>query len=119
MAGTIDLADSDLDFLGAHDQVVTLTYTVQVDDGNGGTKTQDVTVTVHGTEDKPTIAATSNSFSELAGTNNPNTDSVGGTISFTDVDASDRPTVSAPFDHYSYIAADGTTALTLTADPTD
>ncbi len=114
-----DIADSDLDFLGAHDQVV-LTFTVKVDDGNGGTASQDVTVTVHGSEDKPTIAATSNSFSELAGTNNPNTDSVGGTISFTDVDASDRPTVSAPFDHYSYIAADGTTALTLTpAQQTD
>ena len=31
-----DIADSALDFLGAHDQV-TLTYTVQVDDGNGRT----------------------------------------------------------------------------------
>ena len=37
--------------------MVTLTYTVQVDDGNGGIKTQDVVVTVHGTEDAPVLAA--------------------------------------------------------------
>ena len=51
-----DLADSAIDFLGAND-VVTLTYTVQVDDGNGGIKTQDVTITVHGTEDAPVITS--------------------------------------------------------------
>ena len=33
-----DINDSALDFLGAND-VVKLTYTVQVDDGNGGIKT--------------------------------------------------------------------------------
>ena len=43
------------------------------------------------------------------------TDTVGGTVSFTDVDLSDRPTVTAPFASYSYLAADHVTALTLTA----
>ncbi len=109
-----DLADSAIDFLGAHD-VVTLTYTVQVDDGNGGIKNQDVTVTVHGTEDKPVISASSNAFSELPGTNNPDTDAVSGAIGFSDVDLSDRPTVTAPFSSYSYLAADGITTLTLSA----
>ena len=42
--------------LGAND-VATLTYTVQVDDGNGGIKSQDVAITVHGTEDKPVITS--------------------------------------------------------------
>ncbi len=111
-----DIADSALDFLGTNDQV-TLTYTVQTDDGHGGIASQDVTITVHGTEDKPVVSAPSNPFAELPGTNNPNTDTIGGAVNFADVDASDRPTVAAqaPFDHYSYLAADGTTVLTLTA----
>ena len=48
-------------------------------------------------------------------TNIATTDTVGGTVSFTDVDLSDRPTVTAPFASYSYLAADHVTALTLTA----
>ena len=32
---------------------MTLTFTVQVDDGNDGIKTQDVTITLHGAEDAP------------------------------------------------------------------
>ena len=109
-----NIADSALDFLGAHDQV-TLTYTVQTSDGNGGIASQDVTITVHGTEDTPVISAASNAFFELPGTNNPDTDSVSGAIGFNDVDLSDRPTVTAPFSFYSYLAANGTTALTLTS----
>ena len=57
IAWQYSINDSALDFLGAHD-VVQLTYTVQVDDGNGGIKTQDVTITVHGTEDAPVITST-------------------------------------------------------------
>ncbi len=93
---------------------MTLTYTVQVDDGNGGIKSQDVAITVHGTEDKPVMSASSNAFSELPGTNNAATDAVSGAIGFSDVDLSDRPTVTAPFSSYTYLAANGTTALTLT-----
>ena len=110
-----NIDDSALDFLGAKD-VVTLTYTVQVNDDNGGTTTQNVVITITGTNDAPVItSATSNAFSELPGTNNATTDTVSGTISFTDVDLTDRPTVTAPFASYSYTAADGHTALTLTA----
>ncbi len=97
-------------------ETVTLTYTVQVDDHHGGVVSQPVTITITGTNDTPVItSATSNAFSELPGTNNAATDTVSGTISFTDVDLSDRPTVTAPFASYNYIAADGHTALTLTA----
>ena len=34
-----------------------LTYTVQVDDGNGGVVTQPVTITVTGTNDTPVITS--------------------------------------------------------------
>jgi VCBS repeat-containing protein len=108
-----DISDGALDFLGATDQVV-LTFTVQVNDGHGGTASQDVTITVHGTEDVPVVTTTSNSFAELPGTNNPNTDSVSGMISFNDVDLSDRPTVTTAFSGYTYFGADGITALALT-----
>ncbi len=108
-----DISDGALDFLGTNDQL-TLTFTVQVDDGHGGLASQNVVITVHGTEDVPVVTTTNNSFAELPGTNNPNTDSVSGTISFNDVDLSDRPTVTTAFSGYTYFAADGITALALT-----
>ena len=93
-------------------QAVHETYTVTLDDQHGGVIAQDVTVTITGTNDAPVItAATSNAL--VSG--NATTDTVGGTVSFTDVDLSDRPTVTAPFASYSYLAADHVTALTLTA----
>ena len=108
---TYNVADSALDFL-AQGQTLTLTYTATVNDHSGGIVTQPITVTITGTNDAPVItAATSNAF--VSG--NATTDTVGGTISFTDVDLSDRPTVTAPFASYSYLAADHVTALTLTA----
>ena len=114
-AWTFSAQDKSFDYL-AVGETVTLTYTVQVDDHHGGVVSQPVTITITGTNDTPVItSATSNAFSELPGTNNAATDTVSGTISFTDVDLSDRPTVTAPFASYSYIAADGHTALTLTA----
>src|SRR5262249_57314392 len=55
-----DISDAVLDFLGADDQV-TLTFTVQINDGHGGVITQDVTITVNGgisgTEDAPVITS--------------------------------------------------------------
>jgi VCBS repeat-containing protein len=47
-------ADKDFDYLAAG-QSLTLTYTVQVDDGHGGTITTPVTVTIDGTNDAPVI----------------------------------------------------------------
>src|SRR6185312_14462693 len=116
-----DISDGAIDFLGDDDQV-TLTFTVQVNDGHGGVIAQNVVIAVNGTEDAPVVTTTSNSFAELAaspgnpsGTNFPNTDSVSGTINFNDVDLSDRPTVTTAFSGYTYTAADGVTALSLTA----
>src|SRR5439155_1584497 len=44
----------------------------------------------------------SDSFTELPGTGNPDIDHAGGTISFADVDLTDRPTVSSAFTTFSY-----------------
>lgn len=47
-----DVSDAALDSLGAG-QVVTQTYTITISDGNGGTTTQDVTITITGAADVP------------------------------------------------------------------
>ena len=68
-----------------------------------------------GTNDAPIVAASSGAFTELAGTGNAALDHAGGSITFADLDLSDRPTVSASFTGYTYKAANGTTGLSLTA----
>jgi VCBS repeat-containing protein len=50
-------ADDDFDFL-AKNQVLTLTYDIQVSDNHGGTAIQTVKVTVTGTDDKPVFNMT-------------------------------------------------------------
>ena len=107
-----DIADSDLDFLGAND-VVTLTFTVQVDDGNGGIASQDVTVTVHGTEDAPIITSDvqSGSVTEDRRPRNRARTSTSiiqsGTVTFTDVDLSDIETQSITNTQVSAVLAHG------------
>ncbi|MDT3685581.1 MAG: VCBS domain-containing protein [Pseudorhodoplanes sp.] len=51
---TYDVADAAVDFL-AEDETLTLIYTVSVDDANGGLTTQDITITITGTNDAPTM----------------------------------------------------------------
>src|SRR5581483_8950856 len=119
-SGTIgwhyNIDDSALDFLGANDQV-TLTYTVQVDDGNGGTASQDVTITVQGTEDTPTItpATQSGAVTEDADgalLENNETHQQSGTINFTDVDLSDAETSSFTVKQVDAQLAQGDTLTT-------
>ena len=63
-------------------------------------------VVVVGTNDVPTIATTSNAFAELSNDKQPNPTgssalhTSSGTISFTDVDLTDRPVASAAFTSY-------------------
>ena len=60
-------------------------------------------VSVVGTNDLPTIATTSNAFTELPDTTgSTDPDTVAGTISFTDVDLTDRPVASAYFTSFTY-----------------
>ena len=91
-----DISDGALDFLGENDQL-TLTFTVRVSDGFGGIATQDVVITVNGTEDAPVITseAQSGSVTEIA--DNASGENVtvhhqSDTITFTDVDLSDIET---------------------------
>ena len=54
MGWTYSAANGEIDFLGAG-ETVQLTFTVTVDDNNGGTDTQDVVITITGTNDVPII----------------------------------------------------------------
>jgi VCBS repeat-containing protein len=54
--GTWDYNIASPDFLG-DDDVVTLTYSIDVNDDNGGVTSQDVVITINGTNDAPDILA--------------------------------------------------------------
>ena len=114
---TYSIEDSKFDFI-AKGEKLTLNYVAQVDDGHGGVVSTPITVSIHGadvvvtgTNDVPTIAATSDGFAELSNLNQPNpTGSTAlhtayGTISFTDVDLTDRPVASAAFTSFTYLNA--------------
>ncbi|WP_347951913.1 VCBS domain-containing protein [Bradyrhizobium sp. SSUT77] len=95
---TYSAADKTFDFLAAG-ETLTVTYTVTIDDGHGGTVIQPVTVTVTGTNDQPTIVpgatTATGSITEAAGTTGSTaSDTASGTIAFADVDLSDTHTVS-------------------------
>ena len=105
---TFSAPDHYFDYL-ADGETVTLTYTVQVDDHHGGLTSQDVIVTITGTNDAPTVAASNGAITEMAGTGNTALDHAGGSITFADLDLSDRPIVSASFSGYAYKAANGIT----------
>ena len=59
-AGSVDLdfsaASTAFDYLAAGEQL-TLTYTVAINDGDGGTTSQDFTITITGTNDAPVLIA--------------------------------------------------------------
>ena len=116
-AGPTALPDSKFDFI-AKGETLTLNYVAQVDDGHGGVVSTPITVSIHGadvvvigTNDVPTIATTSDAFAEFSNLDQPNPTgstalhTASGTISFTDVDLTDRPVASAAFTAFSYLNA--------------
>ena len=88
--GTINwdytITEGELDFLAAG-ETVTVVYTITVDDANGGTDTQDVTVTITGANDAPVIAVVDVAGAITEGT----TLTDAGSITFTDLDLTDTP----------------------------
>ncbi len=101
-AWSFSAPDHYFDYL-ADGEIVTLTYTVQVDDHHGGFTSQDVVVTVTGANDAPTLAA------ENAGklTDTAANDSFGnitGTLDGSDADHGETATLS-------YAVLDGSSAV--------
>ncbi|WP_422414332.1 VCBS domain-containing protein, partial [Endozoicomonas sp. ALB122] len=102
--------DADVDYLGVG-QTLTQTYTVTVDDGEGGTVDQQVTITLTGTNDAPTIS----SATDVSGTvteivdggagENSNTLTDSGSFTIADVDLSDQQSVSVSAGANGYLGS--------------
>ena len=119
--GTINwkfsLPDKDFDFL-AVGETLKLTYDITLTDSSLGTSTKSVTITVHGSEDAPTItsaaqAATITEDTDLATGENTDVHSASGTVTFNDVDLSDLEASSITNTAVSPTLANG---YTLTTD---
>ena len=117
---TYSIADGAFDFLAAG-ETLTLTYMARVDNNyapNNETTFVPFTVVITGTNDKPTLSATGGTITERIGTGNTAVDTVTGTVTFADVDLTDRPVVSAaisttdPFRYYDAEGNDITATLT-------
>ncbi|MBV5302781.1 MAG: VCBS domain-containing protein, partial [Chlorobium sp.] len=92
---TFTVASTVFDYL-AVSEVTTISYTLEVNDGDGGTHTKIFVVQITGTNDAPVVEATdvTGAVTELATEPSGNlTDS--GTIAFSDVDLADVHSISA------------------------
>lgn len=123
---TYSIEDSKFDFMG-EGETLTLNYVATVDDGHGGVVSTVITVTIRGadvvvvgTNDEPTVTATGAAFAELSTPEQPNPTGseapheAAGTITFTDVDLTDRPVASAAFTSFSHLDASGVEVTLLT-----
>ncbi|WP_221762991.1 VCBS domain-containing protein [Chlorobium phaeovibrioides] len=91
------MQESTLDFLAAG-ETVTVVYTVRVADDKGGSASQDVTITINGTNDTPVAAATDLAGGAAESTGSPSVEAVltdTGTILFSDIDLADSHSLSA------------------------
>ncbi len=107
VAWTFSVADQKLDFLGAGQQL-SQTYTITIADNKGGTTSQDVTVTLVGAEDLPTVAGSQATtiYDPLVTTPGAMIVRNGG-LSATDVDQSDHLSVSVGAVHVDLHDAGG------------
>ncbi|MGY4499027.1 VCBS repeat-containing protein [Bradyrhizobium sp. GM24.11] len=95
--GTYTIPDHAFDFLAAG-ETLTLTYIVSIDNNfavNPETRHIPITITITGTNDKPTVVTSGGTVIEKVGTGNTALDTITGAVTFTDVDLTDRPIVSA------------------------
>ncbi|MGF6307469.1 VCBS repeat-containing protein [Bradyrhizobium sp. i1.8.4] len=93
---TFSATDKSFDYLAAG-EMLTLTYTIQIDDHQGGVVTLPVTITIVGTDDKPVVTspAQAAAITEAGGvTGSVQPDAASGTVTFTDVDLSDTHSVT-------------------------
>ncbi|PPQ15573.1 hypothetical protein CV770_30870 [Bradyrhizobium sp. AC87j1] len=116
---TYTIPDNVFDFLAAG-ETLTLTYMVRVDTNfavNPESRFIPITITVTGTNDKPTVATLGGTVIEKVGTGNEALDTITGTVTFSDVDLTDRPIVSAALSStqpFKYLDAEGNDITSLT-----
>ena len=109
---TYTIPDHVFDFLAAG-ETLTLTYMVRVDTNfavNPEAAFIPITITITGTNDKPVLATSGGNVIEKVGTGNTALDTITGTVTFSDVDLTDRPIVSAALSStqpFKYLDAQG------------
>ena len=116
-----DPAAADLDWLRAGD-TLTLTYVAQVNDGHGNVGAQNLVITITGTNDVPTIGATTNPLpiAEVIGDSHAqDIPQVNGTIAITDQDLGDTLTLSVTGNATASYAEGGAGALPVAAGVVD
>ncbi|MDF1610101.1 VCBS domain-containing protein, partial [Hoeflea sp. YIM 152468] len=112
--GTIDyrfsVADLTFDYL-ALGQTVTLTYNVELSDGDGGVTIQQVPITITGTNDRPQIIAPELriGFENAGSTGSGALESYSGTMTFVDLDRDD-------VGHTATVSLSGTSGTTAGLD---
>lgn len=100
VAWNFSVANAAVQFLAAG-ETRTQTYTVSIDDGQGGVATQDVTITITGENDGPVISSAFSLGQVVEGV----TECVSGTITFDDVDLIDTHVVSAAAEVEGYLGS--------------
>jgi VCBS repeat-containing protein len=98
----------------AEGETATEKFTLTIGDGQGGTVSQLVTVTVTGTNDDPTISAAIDTGA-VNEDDAPTTLTAGGTITFDDLDLADSHTVSATADAGNTLGGTLTPTITTAA----
>lgn len=101
------ISQNDIQFLG-EGETLTATFTVEVNDGNNGTKQQNIVITIKGTNEQPVI----NVIDDEGRVSEGSTLSDSGSINFSDIDISNKPVVSESLTNIQAVDKDGNT-LTL------
>jgi VCBS repeat-containing protein len=112
---SFSVPDGATDYLSAG-ETLTQTYTITVDDGQGGTATKDVTITITGTNEGPTVdgSVQSGGVTEDSG---PDPLTASGNFGFGDVDHLDTHTVSVTPDAAGYLGTFSASVGTDTNNP--
>ena len=108
--GITTILETALDFLGEGEQV-TAVFTVTVTDDQLAIATQNVTITITGANDAPLIVAGDVTGNITEGT----TLTDNGSMTFTDVDLTDRPVATEATATVTALQQDGVTPLVLSA----
>jgi VCBS repeat-containing protein len=109
VAWTFAIADLEVDYLAEGEDLV-LTYTVTIIDDHCASDEQNVTITITGSNDKPTIVAHATNASETVFeledvTGSTHVHEVDGIIAFADVDVSDTHSATFAADGSGYVGS--------------
>ncbi|MAC82565.1 MAG: hypothetical protein CL624_00350, partial [Arcobacter sp.] len=96
------ISQGDIEFLG-ESEVITAVFTIEVNDNNGGTRQQDITIQIKGTNDKPSIQVVDDEGRVSEGS----TLSDSGKISFNDIDKTDQPSISETLTNMQSVDSNG------------